>query len=178
MLEIVSAEAETQYRQIRELLGELVTWDTAQADQLHLDPKLVLDFCYASGQEELPGAYAPPGGNLLLATHSGKAAGCVAFRRLSPDTCEMKRMYVRPEFRGMGIGRQLVDTLIQTARESGYSLMRLETTIRMDNAISLYSAAGFNVCQPYYTIPESFLAVTVFMELNLTERESNRTSSS
>jgi GNAT superfamily N-acetyltransferase len=177
MLTIAPAVAEAQLRQIRELFAELAAFDSAEAGKLHLDPNLVLEFCYASLQEELPGVYAPPAGNLFLAKHSGKAAGCVAFRRLSFDTCEMKRMYVRPDFRGMRIGRGLVATAIQAARESGYRLMRLETITAMDKAISLYGAVGFRPCPPYYAIPESFRAVTIFMELNLTESESSHTSS-
>jgi GNAT superfamily N-acetyltransferase len=177
VLTIAPAGAEAQFGQIRELFAELAAWDTVEAGRLHLDPNLVLEFCYASLQEELPGVYAPPAGNLFLATHSGKAVGCVAFRSLSFDTCEMKRMYVRPDFRGMRIGRGLVDTAIHAARESGYRLMRLETITAMDKAISLYGTVGFRPCQPYYAIPESFREVTIFMELNLAESESSRTSS-
>jgi len=177
MVTIAPADAEAQYRQIRELFAELAALDIAEASRLHLDPNLVLEFSYASLQEELPGVYTPPAGNLFLAVHSGKAAGCVAFRRLSFDKCEMKRMYVRPDFRGMRIGRGLVDTAIQAARESGYRLMRLETISAMDKAISLYSTVGFRPCEPHYAIPESFREVTIFMELSLTESESSRTSS-
>jgi ribosomal protein S18 acetylase RimI-like enzyme len=177
MLTILRADGGPSLEQVRELIVELAAWDIAQAERLHLDPKLVSEFCYASIQEELPGVYAPPGGSLFLAMHSGKAAGCVAFRRLSSDTCEMKRMYVRPEFRGMRLGRGLVDTAVQAARESGYKLMRLETITAMDRAIALYCAAGFRPCQPYYAIPESFLEVTIFMELRLTEREFARATS-
>jgi ribosomal protein S18 acetylase RimI-like enzyme len=87
---------------------------------------------------------------------------------MTADICEMKRMYVRPEFRQMRMGRQLGDALIEVAREAGYGVMRLETTKFMDKAISLYSSLGFRICDPYYTIPERFRAITVFMELKLT----------
>ena len=81
----------------------------------------------------------------------------------------MKRMYVRPEFRGTGIARHLLNALIQAARESGYRLMRLETTNAAERAISLYRNLGFQPCQPYYAIPDSFREATIFMELTLTE---------
>ena len=113
--------------------------------------------------------YAPPAGRMFLATYSGRAAGCVAFRRMTPDTCELKRMYVRPEFRGKRIGWQLANILIQTARLARYRIMRLETTTYLDKAIALYSAMGFRTCQPYYTIPEIFRKITICMELNLAE---------
>jgi len=77
-------------------------------------------------------------------------------------------MYVRPEFRRLRIGRQLADALIDVAREAGYGVMRLETTTFMDKAITMYSSLGFHVCNPYYNIPESFRAITVFMQLELT----------
>src|SRR5262249_22446342 len=131
------------------------------ASRLHLDPKLVAEFFYRA-PDELPGAYAPPGGCLLLATDSGQAAGCVAFRGVSSHVCELKRMYVRPGFRGMGIGRRLVDTLVQAAAELGYGLMRLETTRAADRAVPLYRAVGFKPCDPYYPIPQSFREVTIF----------------
>jgi putative acetyltransferase len=172
MLVILRADAEPHFEQVRELILELAAWDLAQASRLHLDPKLVAEFFY-SVPDELPGAYAPPGGSLFLATHSGKAAGCVAFRSMSSDVCELKRMYVRPGFRGMGIGRRLIDALIQAARQSGYSLMRLETTTAAEGAVSLYRTVGFRPCQPYYAIPDTFREVTIFMEVNLTEGASN-----
>jgi ribosomal protein S18 acetylase RimI-like enzyme len=76
-------------------------------------------------------------------------------------------MYVRPELRRLGIGRQLAEALIVAAREAGYGIMRLETTTFMDRAITLYSSLGFRTCKAYYPIPESFREITVFMELDL-----------
>jgi ribosomal protein S18 acetylase RimI-like enzyme len=100
---------------------------------------------------------------------SAKAAGCRAFDRMTREACEMKHMYVRQEFRGMQIGRQLTQRLIVSAKRAGYAVMRLETTIFMGKAIAMYSSLGFQTCQPYYEIPESFRAITVFMQLNLAD---------
>jgi GNAT superfamily N-acetyltransferase len=167
MLQIVPAETETQYRQVRELLAEYIAWDATQLGQLGLNAQVALDFYFASGKEDLPGVYAPPDGRMFLATYSAKTAGCGAFHRMTADTCEMKRMYVRPEFRGKEIGRRLANALILAARETGYGIMRLETTTYLDRAIALYSALGFRVCQPYCAIPEGFREVIVCMELDL-----------
>lgn len=167
MLKIVVAETETHFRQVRELMAELAALDITRVRELSLDTQAALDFYYASGEEELPGVYSPPGGRLLLAIYGAETSGCVAFRRMTSDICELKRMYVRPEFRGKQIGWQLANTLIQTAREAGYTLMRLETTTYLEKAIALYSALGFRACQPYYAIPEAFQKITVFMELDL-----------
>ena len=79
-------------------------------------------------------------------------------------------MYVRPQFRRMQIGRQLTETLISAARAAHYGVMRLETTTFMDKAIAMYSSFGFRACPPYYDIPEVFLPITVFMQLNLTNK--------
>ena len=177
MLTILRADAASHLGQVRELIAELAAWDTAQAATLRLDPQLVMEVCYASVREELPGVYAPPAGGLFLAMCDDKAAGCVAFRRSSAAACELKRMYVRPEFRGMGVGRALVDTAVQAARTAGYRLMRLETITAMDKAIALYRAAGFRQCQAYYTIPQSFREVTIFMEMSLLEPDTERASS-
>jgi putative acetyltransferase len=168
MLEIAPAESEANYLEVRELLVELIKWDTAQVGQLGLDAKKALDFYYAAGEEALPGVYSPPEGRMLLASHSGKAAGCGAFHRMTSDACEMKHMYVRPEYRRLHIGRQLTEALISAARAADYGVMRLETTTFMDKAIAMYSSFGFRTCAPYYAIPESFLPITVFMQLDLT----------
>lgn len=170
VLEIVPAESALQYQQVRELLAEHIAWDTSQVSQLGLDGQEALDFYYASGDEVLPGVYAPPEGRMLLATHSAKAAGCGAFHRMTPEACEMKRMYVRPEFRRMRIGRQLTESLIVAAKEAGYAVMRLETVTFMDRAIAMYSSFGFRACPPYYAIPENFRAITVFMQLDLANK--------
>jgi GNAT superfamily N-acetyltransferase len=167
MLEIVLAQTEAQYRQVRELLEEYIAWDATQLAPLGLDAQEALDFYFASGKEDLPGVYAPPDGRMFLASYSAQTAGCGAFHRMTADTCEMRRMYVRPEFRGKQIGRQLANALILAARETGYSIMRLETTTYLDRAIALYSALGFRTCQPYCTIPEGFRKVIVCMELDL-----------
>jgi ribosomal protein S18 acetylase RimI-like enzyme len=170
VLKILPAESELQYQQVRELLAEHIAWDTSQVSQLGLDGQEALDFYYASGDEALPGVYAPPEGRMFLATHSAKAAGCGAFHRMTQQACEMKHMYVRPEFRRMQIGRQLTESLIVAAREAGYAVMRLETVTFMDKAIAMYSSFGFKTCPPYYAIPESFRAITVFMQLDLANK--------
>jgi ribosomal protein S18 acetylase RimI-like enzyme len=100
--------------------------------------------------QELPGAYAPPRGGLLLAA---SAAGCIAVRPLTGDICEMKRLYVRPAFRGSGLGRSLVQAAIERARGMGYKAMRLDTLPVMERAIELYRDLGFREIGPYYVNP-------------------------
>lgn len=112
----------------------------------------------------LPGAYAPPAGRLLVARVNGAAAGCVAVRALEPGLCEMKRLYVRPGYRGSGVGRLLAETAVAEARSAGHRAMRLDTLDTMAPARRLYRELGFVPIPPYRHNP---LPGAEFLELNL-----------
>jgi putative acetyltransferase len=119
---------------------------------------------------ELPGRYEPPSGRLLLAYQDDAPAGCVGLRKLDDETCEMKRLFIRPEFRQHGLGRVLVQRLIDEAKRIGYKRMRLDTVPgKMDPAIRLYEQLGFHEIPAYYDNPVDDVK---YMELMLRERRS------
>jgi GNAT superfamily N-acetyltransferase len=142
----------------------------AQARELFLEYAQSLGFslCFQNFDNELaslPGDYAPPDGRLLLAEYQGKLAACVALHRLDAESCEMKRLYLRPQFRGKGLGRILADRIITEARQIGYRRMRLDTVEPvMKDAVAMYRKLGFKEIDPYRTNPN---AGTVYMELLL-----------
>lgn len=128
---------------------------------------LNFDLCFQGFDEELaslPGNYTPPEGRLLLALHAGEAAGCGALRKFEDGVCQMKRFYVRPRFRGLGIGRTLAETVVSEARKIGYKGMCLDTVPSMQQAQIIYQSMGFKDAKPYRYNP---ICDTTFMELIL-----------
>jgi putative acetyltransferase len=154
-LQFAQAELPTQIAQARELFLEY-----AQS--------LGFSLCFQNFDQELaglPGDYAPPEGRLLLAKYEGQVAGCVALHRLEDGICEMKRLYLRPQFRGKGIGRALADRIISEARQIGYQRMRLDTVEPvMKDAVEMYRRLGFKEIAPYRPNP---IAGALYMELQL-----------
>ncbi|MEH1741023.1 GNAT family N-acetyltransferase [Fusobacterium varium] len=103
--------------------------------------------------KNLPGKYALPYGRLYIAYYDNKAAGCIALRKFENDGCEMKRLFVRPEYRHLKIGKKLVDKIIEDARELKYKYMVLDTLSNLHEAISLYRKSGFQEVEAYYENP-------------------------
>jgi len=121
---------------------------------------LKVDLCFQGFDQELlalPGEYAEPRGALRMARVDGQVAGCCALRPMDsvdyPNACEMKRLYVRPAFRGLGLGRQLADAIMDAAHIGGYSYVLLDTLDDMEAARALYEDLGFEEIPPYYHNP-------------------------
>jgi putative acetyltransferase len=154
MLRVVEAEPGMGLEQAHQLFEEY-------ARSLETD----LEFQdFAEELATLPGNYARPRGRLLLVLDDSEPAGCVALRPLSVDTCEMKRLYVRPNFREMGVGRLLTARVLDEARRAGYHRIRLDSLPAMTSALSLYRKLGFREIAPYRENP---IPGTVFLELQL-----------
>jgi ribosomal protein S18 acetylase RimI-like enzyme len=139
MIRIVEAQTQDHYQKARELFLQY-------ADSLGFD----LEFQgFSEELATLPGSYTPPHGCILLAEDSGDYAGCVALRPLEGSVCEMKRLFVRSDFRGQGVGRMLACLVIDRAREMGYHKMRLDTVASMKEARSLYYSLEFKNIKAY-----------------------------
>lgn len=142
---------------------------------LEYEQSLGFSLCFQNFDRELaglPGDYAPPRGRLLLAEYSGQLAGCVALHPLEPGICEMKRLYLRPKFRGKGLGRVLAETIIAEARALGCRKMRLDTVEPvMPNAVAMYRRLGFKQIEAYCPNP---MAGALYMELELSGGENFR----
>jgi putative acetyltransferase len=143
--------------------------DLAEVRTLFLEyaASLGVDLGYQGFHEEvasLPGGYALPRGCLLLARDDARSLACVGVRPISADGCEMKRLYVRPEARGLGAGRALAMAAIAFARSTGFTAMRLDTLPTMQSAQALYRDLGFRDIAPYRHSP---VAGNLYMELTL-----------
>ncbi|MBI3873200.1 MAG: GNAT family N-acetyltransferase [candidate division Zixibacteria bacterium] len=153
-ISIVDVQSAAELDSVRQLFLEY-------ADSLGVD----LGFQdFESELATLPGAYSPPQGRLLLAYDGDQVAGCAALRPLDKLICEMKRMYLRPAFRGLGLGRRLAERLITEGRSIGYTHMRLDTLATMSSAIALYRSLGFAPIPPYRHNP---VLGAVYFELRL-----------
>ncbi len=152
-MEIIQAQSPAEIQRARELFEEYSSW-------------LGINLCFQNFEKEfaeLPGEYAPPSGRLLLAIEHDQSAGCVALRSIGEGACEMKRLFVRPDFRGKGLGKALAESIVSEARQMGYACVRLDTLPgKMELAIAMYRSLGFREVEAYYHNP---VKGATFMEL-------------
>jgi putative acetyltransferase len=154
-LQFVQVQSDSQIEQVRQLFLEYAR-------------SLGFSLCFQNFDQELanlPGDYSPPYGKLLLAEFEGELAGCVALHKLEDEICEMKRLYLRPQFRGKGLGRALATRIIAEARDLGYSRLRLDTVeSAMQDAVAMYLKLGFRKIDPYCANP---MPSALYLELVL-----------
>ena len=156
-MRLIQATTPVDIQQVRQLFEEYAAW-------------LGINLCFQNFDKELaglPGDYAPPSGRLLLAVVGDEVMGCVALRKIGECVGEMKRLYVRPAFRGRGLGRTLTEKVIAEAKQIGYASVRLDTLPgKMDQAIAMYRLLGFREIAAYYQNP---VEGATFMELSLAQ---------
>ena len=168
MITVRRPETTAELDDVRALMRAFVAWHRER----HIEDLALIDEYFDQNEFEdelasLPGKYAPPDGQLFLARYDDKPAGCVALRRIDKQVCEMKRMFLYPQYHGKGIGRGLGEAIIRDARAAGYAIMRLDTSWRQEEAQALYSKLGFQRIDPYYDLPPALKDWLVFFELRL-----------
>ena len=164
MVLIQQVNGQREIEAVKQLIRDFTNW--AVPLTAHIEHVPTFDNLEAE-LARLPGEYAPPQGRLLLAQSEGQAAGCIALKRHSPTLCELKRLYVKPEFRGRGIGWQLVDAVLSEARRSRYQRMILDSHISMTKAHDIYGVFGFRETAPPQGFPAELAKEVVFMECDL-----------
>jgi GNAT superfamily N-acetyltransferase len=174
MLSVFQAAKGKDAPRVRELLGEYLAWAISMVNR-----EFGVDFdLEAMLEQDMAGLdkYLPPHGRLLLAEFEGQMAGVACMRRIGPDTGEIKRMYVRPQFRRKGIGRALAERLVQESRAIGYPRLRLDSPRSWKGAHALYRSIGFQEIEPYAEseIPVEFREHWIFMELPLVPNQRAR----
>ena len=146
-------------------MRSFVAWHRERhTEDLHLIDAYFDERAFQNELDTLPEYYAPPSGDLLIARCDDEVAGCVGLRPLDGESCEMKRMFVYPKWRGHGIGRKLGESIVATAKSFGYRVMRLDTSFRQAEALQLYRTLGFRQIEPYYELPQELRDWLVFME--------------
>jgi GNAT superfamily N-acetyltransferase len=168
VITVMRPETTAELDDVRALMRAFVAWHRDR----HVEDLALIDEYFDTDEFEdelasLPGEYAPPGGQLLLACYDDKPAGCVALRGIDRQACEMKRMFLYPQYLGKGIGRRLGEAIIRGAGTAGYSIMRLDTSWRQQEAQALYSKLGFQRIDPYHDCPPALKNWLVFFELRL-----------
>jgi GNAT superfamily N-acetyltransferase len=168
MIRIVEPAQPAELDDLRSLMRAFVAWHRARhVEDIDLIERYFDQRAFDEELAGLPGKYARPQGRLLLAYLDGKPAGCVALRDLGDGICEMKRMFVPEAFRGRGVGGALAGRIIAEGREAGYRAMRLDTSRRQSEAMTLYEKAGFRRIPPYYDLSGDVKDWLVFFELAL-----------
>jgi len=165
--DVVDPRGAFQTDQVRGLLREFDVAPERHVEDLRLIDTYFDQAPYDAELAGLPGAYARPGGRLLLALHDGEPVGCVALKQVDATACEMKRMFVRPRSHGDGVGRALAQALVGKARASGYATMWLDTSVRQTEAQALYRSLGFEPADPYYDLAPDPAAWLVFLRKDL-----------
>jgi ribosomal protein S18 acetylase RimI-like enzyme len=170
MIEVVPVKTVKELEDVITLSQEYVTWMVAEIR--HRYPELDIgeftsEHEYDDVRKKFPGEHVPPDGCLLIASSDDAACGCVALGRLTETICEMRTLFVRPSYRGQGIGRKLAETSLNEALILGYGYVRLDTLSFMDGALDLYRSLGFYDISPYRDISASLKQHIRFLELKL-----------
>lgn len=170
MIEIVPAQSGEALEHVITLSQEYVSWMISEIKKHYPDldiNEFTSEHTYDDIRKKFPGEHVPPRGCLLIAKNEDRVCGCIALGRLSETIGEVRTLFVRPSCRGMGIGKKLVETILENARQFGYKHVRLDTLGFMHNALKLYRSYGFEDIPPYIDLSDNLKQYICFLELNL-----------
>lgn len=172
MIQIVSVQDGESLDDFIQLSHEYVTWMIAEIPK-HFPALNLAQFAaehkYDDIRKKYPGEHVPPDGCMLIASYQGQVAGCIALGRLSETICELRTLFVRPQFRGLGIAKILIESTLQQARDFDYHCARLDTLGFMQGALNLYEGMGFVHIEAYYEASDELRQYMHFLELNLSK---------
>ena len=170
MIDIIPAQVGDALEDVIQLSQEYVNWMIVEARKHYPDLDLhefASEHEYDDVRKKFPGEHVPPHGCLLLARQDGITCGCIALGRLTDTICEMRTLFVRPEYRGSGVGRQLAEACLNEARKFGYQTIRLDTWAFFESAQNLYRSMGFYAIEPYNDVSDSLKQRIRYFEAKL-----------
>lgn len=167
MIDISRARSLEDFAQVRLLLDEMGAWDAAETRALGYDGDELLRVCYGEAPAQLMENYTAPGAELYLAFKAGVSSGCAGFKRMDGGDVELKKFFVRPVHRGLGVGRALMAEVMTSMQRCGHVRAKLETASFMKDAITMYRKFGFTECPPFREAMASLGPITVFMERDI-----------
>lgn len=167
-IELSFAKSEQDIEAVRGLMREYLVWHQLRYSEFRNVLEKHVDYkAHQLEIDRLPGEYDSPKSCFLMARRGNDVVGCVALRDLGEGIAEMKRMFVRPQAQGSGVGKRLATSVMKIASALGYATMRLNTGPLQTEAVNLYQKLGFKIIKPYYDLPPSLREQLVFMECDL-----------
>lgn len=163
MISVEMASDPDDLRVIAEFFRALAEWDASQAAACGISPDVILEFFHSDPDEDQVAQFLRPDARLFIAKVDDVAAGCVAFDRFDDARLEIHRVFVAPAFRGKGVARAMIGTVLSEARKTGLKIILVQTGLFMDGAIALYEAMGFVRCPPFREVPDAIAATEVFL---------------
>lgn len=164
MVDIRRASRREDFEAVHALVAQLAAWDIGQMEGMGLPTADLVRLYYSETVDDLAAKYGKPNAPAFVGWLEGVPVACAALYDVGGGIAEVHKMFVKPDYRGRGVGRALMESVFDTAQRGGHSLLRLETVTFMVNAIRLYHITGFTYCAPFKTVPDSLRAVTMFME--------------
>jgi GNAT superfamily N-acetyltransferase len=164
MVQIRRAQAREDFEALHGLVALLAAWDMEQMDAMGLPTADLVKLYYSDTVDDLARRFAHARTPALVGRLDGTPVACAALFDAGGRIAEVQKMFVHPKSRGRGVARALMASLLDAAREGGFTLLRLQTVTFMVDAIQLYRTAGFTHCAPFHPVPDSLRAITLFME--------------